>query len=122
MSKPGDPGREQVMLTGTMQILTDTAQRVGRAGGRSFEYGYEAAGRPRQEPRDDEPVRWYCTAVMMRKRGKRRIPWTYRGTAVAEPGSNHDRALGYACMRLLEQLGANVVLFETGTDQPEPER
>lgn len=119
MSRPGDEGREQVTLTGTIEILADTAERVGRAGGSSFEYGYEAETGHHREPAKTEPVRWYCTAVMMRKRGRKRVPFTYKGTAIAEPGENHDRALGYACMRLLEKLGANVVLFED-SDKPEP--
>ncbi len=119
MSRPGDPGREQVTLTGTVEILADTAERVGRAGGSSFEYGYEAESGHKREPSRSEPVRWYCTAVMMRQRGRKRVPFTYKGTAVADPGESHDRALGYACSRLLEQLGANVIVFETG-DGPEP--
>lgn len=121
MSRPGDPGREQVILTGTAEIIAETAERVGRSGGLEFEYGYAPASGGNREPDPGEAVRWHCRAVRMRKRGRREVRWTYRGTAVAEPGTSHDRALAYACMRLLEELGANVIAFDQG-DDPEPAR
>jgi hypothetical protein len=120
MSRPGDPDREQVTLTGTVEIITETARRVDAAGGQDFEYGYGPLEGNR-EPEPGEPVRWYCRATMPRKRGRKTVLWRYKGTAVAQPGQSHDRALAYAGMRLLEALGANTIAFDT-SDDPEPDR
>ena len=58
MSRPGDPDREQVVITGTVELITETARRVGAAGGQDFEYGYGPLEGNR-EPAPDEPVRWH---------------------------------------------------------------
>lgn len=122
MSNPGDPGREQLVINGTVELITETVRRVGAAGGQDFEYGYGPL-EGNHEPTRDEPVRWHARARMRRRRGRKTVLWIYKGTAVAQPGESHDRALAFACSRLLEDLGANVLIFETGADEkPEPER
>lgn len=115
MSRPGDPGRRQIVAEGFEQILTTTADAVGSIPGAvSFEVRHDAADRELaddEEPRPDERIRWTVTATLRRKHGSHRFEVEVSGTSVAEPGE-HARGISMACVQLLERLGANTVVLD----------
>jgi hypothetical protein len=118
MSRPGDPGREQILLAGSpADIVTQAIVQLRSTvdGIRSFEIAYDVPGRQLavdEEPRPDETVVWTATVVV-----RRRWPGTRRpadrdfvGTATCPPGSDHGRGQVEAIASLLESFGANVVV------------
>lgn len=97
MSAPGDVGRRLEWVEGPAEeVLAKAAQLVGEAGGKSFEFGYDAVDRDLgedEEPDPGEPVRWFVKAVWRYKpgRGRRPVDRTVIRYGVAEPGgARHD--------------------------------
>lgn len=123
MSAPGDVGRRLEWVEGPAEeVLAKAAQLVGEAGGKSFEFGYDAVDRDLgedEEPDPGEPVRWFVKAVWRYKpgRGRRPVDRTVIRYGVAEPGgATHAEAITYATVALLEAMGANVALMFGGPE------
>lgn len=113
--------RRMVVAETWDDILGQAIDLTRRAGARSFELSYDSTERhlgDGEEPRPDEPVRWTVIAEMPTPLGVRDVV----GTAISPSGnSTHSRAICYALARLIESLGANLVLVDP-SNEPEPAR
>lgn len=126
MSKPGDPGREQVILqwSSPADAIVETARWAGKAGAYEFEHGYcapEGVEWPEDHtPDETEDVLWYAQCRIRHKiRGQRPREVVYRGEALVKAGANHYIGAAYACVDMLEKMGANVIVFDNTTPPQE---
>jgi hypothetical protein len=111
--------RRQFTANNTDETLAVTARLVRESGAAEFELAYDATNRrlkPNEDVGPDDEVRWTATASL-------RTPFgvaTRTGTALVAPGGDHGRGVAYACVRLLEALGANTVVVDmnAGTEMP----
>jgi hypothetical protein len=101
------------------EIVAQTVQLAHKAGATTVEMRYDPIDRvlgPGESVLPDEPIRWtiIVTAVGHLSSDQR------VGSAVSARGEEtNQRAIQYACIRVLELLGTNLVVVDP-SDQDEP--
>lgn len=111
--------RRQFTANNVDETIATTAHLVRESGAAEFELAYAPTNRrlkPNEDAGPDDEVRWTATASI-------RTPFgvaSRTGTALVAPGGDHGRGVAYACVRLLEALGANTVVVDMSPDTELP--
>jgi hypothetical protein len=100
-------------------MVAQTVKLAQMAGATNFELRHEPTDRvlgPGEEIRPDEPLRWSVIVTAFGLLGSDQKV----GSAVSPRGSETNvRAILYACVRVVELLGANMVVVDP-SDEEEP--
>jgi len=98
-------------------IVQQTVYLAHKAGATDFQLAHDPIDRvlgPNEQVDPDEPVRWTVTASLRSRLGTdQRV-----GSAISAKGAETNmRAIAYACARLVELLGANLVMVDPSDEE-----